>query len=419
MVAGGAAGSALVARSAAKATATPRRSTIASTAARLGWPVPVVVGTRFALEPGRGRSAIPVRPALIGSVVGVLGVLAAFTFASGVADAASNPARFGQTFGTVTFLGFNDEDFGDIDQLRPILDDETTVSAIDDAYSAVADVEGKRATLYSYDGAGGPLIDMVLSEGRPPEAVDEIALGPLVVETLGVSVGDVVQVVGTTETARLTLVGIGFTPEGPHNSYADAGWVTRHGYDALFDGFKFHFMLVAFADGTDTDAAIARLNQATTDAGFGSVFESAFTPQQVADIGQVKVLPVFLGGFLALLAIGAVGHALATAVRRRRHDIAVLRALGMTRWQSREVVVVQASVLAVVGLVLGVPLGLALGRVLWRVLADYTPLQYVPPLALLALALIAPVALVVANLLAALPGRRAAGLRIGQVLRTE
>lgn len=419
MVATGAAGSALIARNAAKQTSTPRRSSIASAAARLGWPVPVVVGTRFALEPGRGRSAIPVRPALIGSVVGVLGVLAAFTFASGVADAASNPARFGQTFATVTFLGFNGEDFGDIYQLRPILEAEPAVSAVDDAYSAVAEVGGKRATLYSYDGAGGPLIDMVLSEGRPPEAVDEIVLGPLVVDTLGVSVGDSVEVVGTAETARLTLVGIGFAPEGPHNSYANAGWVTRHGYDALFDGFKFHFLLVAFADGTDTDAAIARLNQATTDTGFGPVFEEMMPPQQVADIGQVKVLPVFLGGFLALLAVGAVGHALATAVRRRRHDIAVLRALGMTRWQSREVVVVQASVLAVVGLVLGVPLGLALGRVLWQVVADYTPLQYVPPLALLALALIAPVALVVANLLAALPGRRAAGLRIGHVLRTE
>ncbi|MEJ7772217.1 MAG: FtsX-like permease family protein, partial [Geodermatophilaceae bacterium] len=328
-------------------------------------------------------------------------------------------ARFGQTFGTVTVLGFNDEDFGDIDQLRPILDNEPTVSAIDDAYSAVAELGDKRTTLYSYDGAGGPRIEMVLIEGRPPESADEIVLGPAVVDGLGASVGDTVEVIGTKATERLTLVGIGFTPEGPHNAYANAGWVTRHGYDALFDGFKFHFMLVAFAPEADTDAAVSRLNQATTDAGFGPLFEDPFTPQQVADIGQVKVLPVFLGGFLALLAVGAVGHALATAVRRRRHDIAVLRALGMTRWQSRGVVVVQASVLALVGLVLGVPLGIALGRILWQVVADYTPLQYVPPLALLALVLVVPGALIVANLLAAWPGRRAAGLRIGHVLRTE
>ena len=48
-----------------------------------------------------------------------------------------------------------------------------------------------------------------------------------------------------------------------------------------------------------------------------------------------------------------------------------------------------------------------------------TPLAYNPPWALLALLLIAPVALLAANLLAAWPARRAARLRAGQILRTE
>jgi ABC-type antimicrobial peptide transport system permease subunit len=82
-------------------------------------------------------------------------------------------------------------------------------------------------------------------------------------------------------------------------------------------------------------------------------------------------------------------------------------------------VVTQATVLAVVGLLVGVPLGLALGRVLWRLVADITPLQYETPLALLALLLAAPVALLVANALAAWPGRQAARLRIAHVLRAE
>jgi ABC-type antimicrobial peptide transport system permease subunit len=128
---------------------------------------------------------------------------------------------------------------------------------------------------------------------------------------------------------------------------------------------------------------------------------------------------VFLAGFLALLAIGAVGHALATAVRRRWHDLAVLRALGMTCRQSRVVVVTQASVLALIGLAAGIPLGVALGRIVWRYVAETTPVFYVPPIAVLALALIGPVALVVTNLLAAVPARLAAKLRIGQVLRAE
>jgi ABC-type lipoprotein release transport system permease subunit len=420
LVVTGAAGAALLTRRAARLGTPPRASSIAAATARMGWPVPVVVGTRFALEPGRGRSAIPVRPALIGSVIGVLGVVAAFTFASGVSEAAGNPARFGQTFSALAYVGFNDEDLGDVRQLVDLARAEPSVTGVVDARSAVADIGDARATLYSYDGAGGRPVDMVLSDGRPPEAATEVVLGPAVVDVLGIGVGDRIEVVGTEGSRELTLVGIGFTPEGPHNSYANGGWVSGNGYTALFgDSFKFHFLLVAAGDGPDDPAAIGALNQAATDAGVGPVFGEPLTPQQVSDIGQVTALPRFLAAFLALLAMGAIGHALATAVRRRRHDIAVLRALGMTRRQSRWVVVVQATVLALVGLALGVPLGVALGRVLWQVVADYTPLQYSPPVALLALAVIGPAALLVANLLAAWPGRTVARLRIGSVLRTE
>ena len=124
-----------------------------------------------------------------------------------------------------------------------------------------------------------------------------------------------------------------------------------------------------------------------------------------------------LGGFLAVLAVGAVGHALVTAVRRRRRELAVLRTL--TGRQSRMVVATQASVLAVIGLAFGIPLGLAIGRAVWRVVANFTPLAYHPPFAGWALVLIAPVTLLAANLLAVWPGHRAARLRPGHILRDE
>ena len=71
-----------------------------------------------------------------------------------------------------------------------------------------------------------------------------------------------------------------------------------------------------------------------------------------------------------MLAVGAVGHALSIAVRRRSHELAVLRALGLTRRQSRLVIVTQATLLAVIGMLFGIPLGLALGRILWHAAAD-------------------------------------------------
>jgi hypothetical protein len=76
MVLAGSAAAAAATLAAARRQVLPRRSSVAGA----GLPVAAVVGTRFALEPGRGRSAVPVRPAVTGAVAGVLGILAAFTF---------------------------------------------------------------------------------------------------------------------------------------------------------------------------------------------------------------------------------------------------------------------------------------------------------------------------------------------------
>jgi ABC-type antimicrobial peptide transport system permease subunit len=83
------------------------------------------------------------------------------------------------------------------------------------------------------------------------------------------------------------------------------------------------------------------------------------------------------------------------------------------------VIATQASLLAVIGLAFGIPLGVALGRTLWAAAADMTPLAYQPPVALWALLLIGPLALLAAILLATWPAERAARLRTGQILRTE
>ena len=404
--------------------AADRRSAVAATAARAGLPVPVVVGTRFALETGRGRTAVPVRPALVGAIAGVLGVIGVFTFSNGVADAAANPARFGQTWQLGAFLGYNGDEFGPSGALLAAVARDRDVSGVDDARLAVAHggPADTAVTLFTYQPVGKP-IGTVLTAGRLPESDSEVVLAPGSAEALGGRLGSAVTLISPTGNHRLTVVGIGFVPPSPHNDYNSGGWVTAAGYGRLFEQrTKFHFGLIALRRGADPAAVKARLDQtAKTVPGFdrGAEFDIAETPSTVAELRQVRQLPIALGVFLLLLAVASVGHALATAVHRRRVDVAVLRALGMTRRQSRAVVVTQASVLAMVGLVFGVPLGIALGRLVWRAVADYTPLQYVAPVAFLALLLIGPLALVVANALAAWPGQRAARLRIGHVLRAE
>ena len=420
----GAAAAAWVTLRAARREDARRGSLVAAAVARSRAPVPVVVGTRFALEAGRGRSAVPVRPALLGAVMGVLGVLAAFTFSHGVTDAADHPERFGQTFQLGAFVGINDHDFASAPRLLKALREQPDVAGVDDGRTAVATVAGKQdsVSLWAYS-PGDKAMPVVILSGRLPESADELVLAPKTVTALHTHVGARVELTGSRKhPVEYTVVGTGLVPSGPHNGYADGGWITQHGYDRLFSGFKFHVVFVTLVPsarhgdaGSALAAAVVKADRSLR----GVSFERPDPIPEVAELREVERLPLLLGVFLALLAIGAVGHALATAVRRRSHDFAVLRAMGMTQRQCRWVVVTQASVLAVVGLAFGVPLGLAVGRSVWRVVADYTPIAYVPPVAVLTLLLIAPGALLLANLLAAWPGRRAARLRVAHILRAE
>lgn len=400
-----------------------RPSRIMVLTARSGAPVPVSVGTGFALNRGRGTQAVPVYPALVGAVVGVLGVVAALTFAAGVSDAAAHPERFGQISQLEGFFGFNGEDFVPADDTLAVMAADPDVVAVNDTRQGVVESGAVDIPVFSLDPVGPPP-PIVLTDGRPLEGASEVMLAPESAAALGVGVGDTVELTGSRSSGTYTVTGIAFVPEGSHNSYDTGAWMNAAGYDELIDGFKFHTADLTLRDGADRDAVAARVGSAVAEVlgrpeDASEVLQPRSPPSRLAELQQIQRLPLLLAAFLALLAVAAVGHALATAVRRRRHDLAVLRAIGVTRGQTRATVLVQAAVLALVGLLLGVPLGIALGRTLWRSVAHTTPLYYVPPVAVWVLVLVAPVALLAAALLAAWPSQRAASLRVAQVLRTE
>jgi ABC-type antimicrobial peptide transport system permease subunit len=126
-----------------------------------------------------------------------------------------------------------------------------------------------------------------------------------------------------------------------------------------------------------------------------------------------------LAAGLAAGAVAGLGLTLVASVRRRRRDFALLKTLGFTRGQLAGAVAWQSSVIAVVGLLIGVPVGVALGRLLW--LAFARELSAVPDAVIPAgsIALAALAALLLANLVAALPGRAAGRTPAAIVLRAE
>ncbi|MEP7178689.1 MAG: FtsX-like permease family protein [Pseudonocardiales bacterium] len=404
----------------ARRSAPSRRSAVAQAAAKAGLPVPVVLGARFALEPGIGRRAVAIRPALIGAMAGVIGVLAAFTFAAGVSDAARHPERFGRSYQLEVVFGFGGHDFSPAKPVLLALAADPDVVGVTNLRVGAGTSGAVTVVTNSYDPVGKP-VPIVLTDGAIPAEDNEVVLAPSTARDLGVTVGSSIPMSGDRGTRVLHVVGVGYGVQSSTTSYDSGAWVTAGAYDRIFGGFKEHGGLLAVRPGTEPTRLIARLQRAgaRVEGGGGPLIIPAFVPVQVREIDDVQVLPLVLGGLLILIAVAAVGQTLLVTLRSRKRDVAILRVLGMTPGQSRSVVMAQSLVYVVTGLLVGIPVGLAAGRALWRVAADIMPLQYEPPVPVWALLLVVPAGLLGAVLLSGAPGHRAARLRLADVLRAE
>ena len=145
---------------------------------------------------------MPVRPALLGAVAGVLGVLAAFTFSAGVSDATANPARFGQTWQLGTFFGLSGQDFGPAGQVLQAVAADRDVTGVDDALVGGAQSGQVSVESFTYDPVGGKQIPVVLTGGRMPGAPDEIVLAPATASDLHAVTGTAVRLAGGTTPQR-------------------------------------------------------------------------------------------------------------------------------------------------------------------------------------------------------------------------
>jgi len=142
-------------------------------------------------------------------------------------------------------------------------------------------------------------------------------------------------------------------------------------------------------------------------------------PAEIVNYRTMGKTPALLGGGLALGAVAALGLTLVASVRRRRRDLALLKTLGFTRRQLGAVIAWQASVAAVIGAIGGVPLGVLVGRAFWNRFATAIHVVPRPTVPGVSLVLVAIGALVLANLVAALPGRHAARTTTAVLLRSE
>jgi hypothetical protein len=364
----------------------PRPSTTARLATTMGLPPPLLIGSRLAVESGQGRRAVPVRSALVGAVVGVLGVVACLTFRAGLSDTIADPGRSGVVwdFAVAGEGGVAKKD------VAAIAHDDAISAALDAQWSRAVRVNGRPTPTFGTTAVKGKLSLVVLA-GHAPRGLREVAFAPTTMHALGLHLGDRVTV-GPGAGRRMHVVGKVLLPASSHTDYDESAWMTLPalrqadptgaGPDSIED-----YVLIRFRPGADVAAVHKRLARLGGPEGY--FLQPAKLPSSVVSLGRLRALPFALAIFFALLAVATVAHALVTTVRRRRHDLAVLRSIGFTRRDARIAIGWQSTLIAIVGLVLGVPLGIVIGRLVWKQLAESFPVAYVPPLALVGVLLCA------------------------------
>jgi hypothetical protein len=425
----------------------PKHSVLARASRLAGLPVAATMGAHFALEPGRGRGETPVRSVLTGAVLAVALVVATTTFASGFSSLISHPALYGWNW---SYL------------LNPSNDVPPKAVALLDRDPDVAAWSGSELANAQIDGQTVPMLLMVthprvappILTGHGLDKESQIVLGAATMGLLHKRVGDTVTVTyGTPADApvyvpptKLVIAGtatfpaVGYTSfVSDHTSMGVGALVPKEiispafakvlrSPDPNFNGPEMVF--VRLKAGVSAAAGRANLQRIATFAnkvfaadpyGEGNVVSvlGVQRPAQIVNYRSIGSTPVILALGVGIGAIFALGLTLFASVRRRRRDLALLKALGFSQRQLAGSVAWQATITALFGAIIGIPVGILVGRELWILFAknlNAVPLATVP---VETVVLTGIGTLVFAVVVSAFPGRSAARTPTALVLRSE
>jgi hypothetical protein len=432
-------------RLAARDQAGDRRTAPVRAAVAAWLPAVGVEGMRLALEPGRGRTAVPVRSVVAAAVLAMTVVAATLTFGASLTTLVSHPALYGWDFDYALYAV---QGWGPVPArwAGPLLACDRLVAATTGVNFATVQVDGQ--TVPAMAGPTRPAVAPQILSGHGLDSSHDIVLGPATLAQLDQRIGGTVTLSSGSFRVRLRIAGTATMP-------AIGGVLSVHPSmntgvlfsQAVLPGNAFgafgrflagpNAILVRLRPGTSPAAGLRSMQsirrqlteelnspQALRASSGESVADSidllpAQRPAEIVNYAAMGAMPAALAGGLAAGAVAGLGLALMASVRRRRRDFALLKTLGFTRRQLGGTVAWQSSVIAVIGLVIGVPLGIAVGRWLWLAFAHELSAVPDPTIPAGSMALAAVAALVLANLVAAVPGRRAARTPAAEVLRAE
>jgi FtsX-like permease family len=409
-----------------------RESPFARSAANSGLPVSAVVGVRFALEPGRARNAAPVRSAIFGAVLAVTVLVTTVTFGASFDSLVSRPALYGWNWNLALLSSFAGAESLPSHQIAGFLNEDGDIRT----WSGVYFTEGKldREQVAMLAQRPGAFVAPPLLSGHGLDAANEIVLGSSTLAQLHKRVGDTVTFNnGLSKPSKLIVVGTATMPAltdgvgmgmGALVSTSDIPASLLNIQDSPIPGPD--AILVRIRAGVKPAAAYRSLEEVDKEvnaiplaSGVAGGVITVLRPIEIVNFHSIGTTPTIFAASLALGAIAALGITIGASVRRRRRDLALLKAIGFTQRQLASAIAWQATVAAVIGAAVGIPLGVIIGRQLWILFARSINAVPDPTVPILSLSLIGVGALVFAFAVAAIPGRIAARTPTALVLRAE
>jgi putative ABC transport system permease protein len=243
---------------------------------------------------------------------------------------------------------------------------------------------------------------------------DSIIMTQQAADDLGVAVGDRIDVDFAAAGTQTLTVGAIYDNEFLVGHFM----IDLSGWDAYFDSRTDSVISAAVAPGVDPDAAAAAL--APLESEFPQLqFEtrSAFADRLEGQLDSLLIIiNVFLGLAIVIALLG-ITNTMALSVLERTQEIGLMRAVGMTRRQTRGMIRLEAAVVSLFGALLGVVVGLAFGWLAVIAIPASMINQLAIPTVMLVIYVV--VATVAGLLAASFPARRAARLNVLDAIAHE
>lgn len=337
------------------------------------------------------------------AVATVAVIVGSGTVAIALRDIDRNPSRWGANYQ----YRFGNPFVPATDDFVTPLSNSPDVEALTAATTDSITILGQDFPVFAFDIVRGDIGPAVLS-GRLPRNPDEIGLGAETMRTLDVQIGDEVTVLGD-DGSEVALRVVGRTTSA---DTAGAGAsMTFAGLTALRPAATKNLMLVDLRDDA-ASGTVERFSEITY-----SPPDALVVPTSVQGLRRAAPAPFILLVVLVTLAVAALAYRMVMSLRLRRNDLIVLRALGAEGKQLRRAVHWHVTLLGAGAMLIGIPAGLVAAR--WVVLSLASTVGILPaaPIPLLGLLAGVVVGVVSANLIAAIPARRAAKVRTDLALR--